>query len=298
MGIVARRPAWWQAELPQQEDESARCIRLRNGANTRRRGSLSRSNSGDLATRRGPVPAGINPPARPGEGGVPNQGGSRPPLAATISFSRTEPFQCPPTRRAATAGRCAAAPAPFGPTTFPSPEPTSATSAARTAACRSNGPIGWTSPSRLRFLEDAHAAGHRNPRPHGRRTVPVSRVRAGDVPPGRGAGLSLRQDHVQRRLAFGRRPPGGGADGAGGRRLQRQAGPERGQVPRRPHGQGGGVLSRRPGASSAATTSCRCLTPAVGPTWAWNRCTSWPASWTRWSNGRTCCIVICWCRRS
>ncbi len=208
------------------------------------------------------------------------------------------PFLPRPPAHAARSGRCAGARAPSGPTTFPSPGRTSATSAVRTAACRSSGPIGWTIAAALRFLEDAHAEG-----------VGILGFTGGEpflypefvhTVCRRAAELGFRFDKIMTNGVWH-------ADAAhleavltelaaGG--FTRQAGPERGQVPRRPHGQGGGVLPRRPRACSAATTSCRCPTPAAGPTRGWSRCTRWRGSWTRWSTGRTCCIAICWCRRS
>ncbi len=84
-------------------------------------------------------------------------------------------------------------------------------------------PIEW--PDRLdiaaavRFLEDAHAEGIGILGFTGGEPFLYPEFVHGGVPPGRRAGLPLRQDHVQRRLARGRRPPGGGADGTGGRRL-------------------------------------------------------------------------------
>src|SRR5262249_60326753 len=62
---------------------------------------------------------------------------------------------------------------------------------------------------------------HRRPRLPGGRAVPVPRVPAGPVPPGRRTGLPLRQGDDERRLVPRRGPPGGRAPRPGRGRLHR-----------------------------------------------------------------------------
>ena len=164
-------------------------------------------------------------------------------------------------------------------------------------------PIEWPDrldiPTALRFLERPTRYGIRTLGFTGGEPFLYPEFLLRPDPPGRRAGLSLRQDHDQRRLARRRGPPEDGAGRPAGRRLHRQARPERGQVPRHSaHRAAGRVLPHRPPGVRPRQHRVAVLRQPARPTRGWSRSATWRPSWTASSTGRRCCTAICWCRRS